>query len=71
METSMGSAASTTDHSVDDLLRVSPELVLVDPALSERLRPRLPLVFLRSRPPLPSLGGTPILVSSELHPSRA
>jgi hypothetical protein len=51
----MGSAASTTGHSVDDLVRISPELVLVDPDLSRRVRPRLPLLFGRRRPPLPAL----------------
>jgi hypothetical protein len=51
----MGSAASTTDHLVDDLVRITPELVLVDPELSRRVRPRLPLLFRRRRPPLPAL----------------
>ncbi len=51
----MGSAASTTGHFVDDLVRISPELVLVDPELSRRVRPRLPLLFRRRKPPLPSL----------------
>ena len=51
----MGSAASTTGHLVDDLVRITPELVLVDPELSRRVRPRVPLVFRRGRPPLPSL----------------
>ena len=48
----MGSAASTTGHLVDDLARISPELVLVDPELSRRVRPRIPLLFRRRRPPL-------------------
>ena len=51
----MGSAASTTGHLVDDLARISPELVLVDPELSRRVRPRLPLLFRRRRPPLAPL----------------
>jgi hypothetical protein len=51
----MGAAASTTDHLVDDLVRITPELVLVDPELSRRVRPRLPLLFRRRRPPLPAL----------------
>jgi hypothetical protein len=51
----MGSAASTTSHLVDDLARISPELVLVDPELSRRVRPRLPLLFRRRRPPLAPL----------------
>ena len=51
----MGSAASTTDHRVDDLVRITPELVLVDPELSRRVRPRLPLLFRRKRAPLPAL----------------
>jgi hypothetical protein len=51
----MGSAASTTDHLVDDLVRITPELVLVDPELSRRVRPRLPLLFRRRRAPLPAL----------------
>lgn len=60
----MGSAASTTDHRVDDLVRITPELVLVDPELSRRVRPRLPLVFDRSRPPLPSLSLHPAPTST-------
>jgi hypothetical protein len=51
----MGSAASATGRHVDDLVRISPELVLVDPELSRRVRPRLALHFRRRRPPLPSL----------------
>ena len=51
----MGSAASTNDHLVDDLVRITPELVLVDPELSRRVRPRLPLLFRRRRAPLPAL----------------
>jgi hypothetical protein len=62
----MGSAASTTGHLVDDLVRITPELVLVDPELSRRVRPRLPLLFSRRRPPLPSLGLDP--VSGDLRP---
>ena len=56
----MGSAASTTGHLVDDLVRITPELVLVDPELSRRVRPRLPLLFSRGRPPLPSLSLDPV-----------
>jgi hypothetical protein len=48
-------AASTDGDYVDDLSRISPELVLVDPELSGRVRPRLPLSFRRRRPPLPVL----------------
>jgi hypothetical protein len=51
----MGSAASTTGHRVDDLVRISPELVLVDPELSRKVRPRVPLLFRRRRAPLPPL----------------
>ena len=51
----MGSAASTNDHRVDDLVRITPELVLVDPELSRRVRPRVPLLFRRRTPPLPVL----------------
>jgi hypothetical protein len=58
----MGSAASTTDHIVDDLVRITPELVLVDPELSRRVRPRLPLLFRRRRPPLPALRLQPVPV---------
>jgi hypothetical protein len=51
----MGSAASTSGHPSDDLARITPELVLVDPDLSLRVRPRVPLLFRRRRPPLPVL----------------
>ena len=51
----MGSAASTSGHRADDLARITPELVLVDPDLSRRVRPRVPLLFRRRRPPLPVL----------------
>ena len=54
MTDSMGSAASATDR-FDDPVRITPELVLVDPELSRRVRPRLPLLFRRRSPPLPSL----------------
>jgi hypothetical protein len=49
----MASAA----HTIDDLAhsRISPELVLVDPELSRRVRPRVPLLFRRRKPPLPPL----------------
>jgi len=40
----------------DELPRISPELVLVDPELSRRVRPRVPILsFRRRRPPLPPL----------------
>jgi len=52
----MAPAASGVGARVDDLPRISPELVLVDPELSRRVRPRVPLPFRRSHPPLPSLG---------------
>jgi len=55
----MGSAASTTGHRVDDLRRITPELVLVDPDLSRRVRPRVPLLFHRRTPPLPVLHRSP------------
>lgn len=51
----MGSAASTSGHRVDELRRITPELVLVDPDLSRRVRPRVPLLFRRRTPPLPVL----------------
>jgi hypothetical protein len=51
----MTPAASGVGACVDDLPRISPELVLVDPELSRRVRPRLPLLFLRRRAPLPPL----------------
>lgn len=49
----MASAA----HLIDDPAhpRISPELVLVDPELSRRVRPRVPLLFIRRTPPLPVL----------------
>ena len=52
----MAPAASGVGACVDDLPRISPELVLVDPELSQRVRPRVPLPFRRRRPPLPPLG---------------
>jgi len=52
----MTPAASGVGACVDDLPRISPELVLVDPELSQRVRPRVPLPFRRRRPPLPPLG---------------
>ena len=56
MTSVMASAADTVVDHVDDLSNVSPELVLVDPELSRRLRLHLPLPFLRRRrPPLPVL----------------
>lgn len=51
----MGSAASTPGHRADDLPRITPELVLVDPELSRRVRHRVPLLFRRRTPPLPVL----------------
>jgi hypothetical protein len=49
----MASAA----HTIDDHAHsgISPELVLVDPDLARRVRPRIPLLFRRRRPPLPVL----------------
>jgi len=64
----MGSAASTTGHRADDLVRISPELVLVDPELSRCVRPRLPLLFRRRRPPLPVLHREPELRGYEPEP---
>lgn len=55
----MDPAASTTGDRGDNLGRISPELVLVDPELSRRVRPRLPLRFRRRRPPLPALPREP------------
>ena len=52
----MTPAASGVGARVDDLPRISPELVLVDRELSRRVRPRVPLPFRRLRPPLPPLG---------------
>jgi hypothetical protein len=49
------SVAATDGAHADDLPRISPELVLVDPVLSQRVRPRVPLHFRRRRPPLPAL----------------
>ena len=51
----MTSVAATDGACADDLPRISPELVLVDPELSGRVRHRVPLLFGRSRPPLPAL----------------
>ena len=51
----MTSVAATDGAYADDLQRISPELVLVDPELSGRVRPRVPLPFGRGRPPLPAL----------------
>ena len=49
----MASAA----HLIDDHAhpQISPELVLVDPELCGRVRPRVPLLFRRRTPPLPVL----------------
>jgi hypothetical protein len=53
----MTPAASGVGACVDDLPRISPELVLVDPELSRRVRPRVPILSRRPRrPPLPPLG---------------
>jgi hypothetical protein len=60
----MTPAASGVGACVDDLPRISPELVLVDPELSRRVRPRVPLRFRRRRPPWPSLGAR-IAVAAE------
>ena len=51
----MVSAASSIDDHNYDHSGISPELVLVDPELSRRVRPRVPLLFRRRRPPLPAL----------------
>jgi hypothetical protein len=53
MRPAMASAA----HTIDDYAQsgISPELVLVDPELSGRVRPRVPLLFRRRIPPLPVL----------------
>jgi hypothetical protein len=51
----MVSAAQPVGEHVDELLRISPELVLVDPELSRRVRPRVPMLFRRRTPPLPVL----------------
>jgi len=51
------SAARAVGARSDDLPRISPELVLVDPELSRRVRPRVPILSRRRRrPPLPPLG---------------
>ena len=49
----MASAAHTIDDHAHS--RITPELVLVDPELSRRVRPRVPLLFRRRTPPLPVL----------------
>ena len=52
----MTPAACAFGDRADDLPRISPELVLVDPELSRRVRPRVPILSRRRRqPPLPSL----------------
>ena len=51
----MASVARTIDDYAHDRSRISPELVLVDPELSRRVRPRVPLLFRRRKPPLPVL----------------
>ena len=51
----MTSGAATDGDYADDLPRISPELVLVDPELSKLVRPRVPLPFRRERAPLPAL----------------
>jgi hypothetical protein len=53
MDGPMASAAHTIDDHAHS--RITPELVLVDPELSRRVRPRVPLHFLRRTPPLPAL----------------
>jgi hypothetical protein len=56
----MTSAARVVGDRADDLPRISPELVLVDPELSRRVRPRVPIISRRRRrPPLPALGPRP------------
>jgi hypothetical protein len=53
MHVPMASAAHTIDNHAH--ARISPELVLVDPELLRRVRPRVPLLFQRRTPPLPVL----------------
>ena len=55
MNETMASAAPSIDDHGHDHSGISPELVLVDPELSRRVRPRVPLLFRRRRPPLPVL----------------
>ena len=55
MNQTMASAARTIDDHAHDHSGISPELVLVDPELSRRVRPRVPLLFRRRKPPLPVL----------------
>ena len=55
MNVTMASAAHTIDDDLDGCSRISPELVMVDPDLSRRVRPRVPLLFRRRTPPLPVL----------------
>lgn len=55
MNVTMASAARTIDDDLDGCSRISPELVMVDPDLSRRVRPRVPLLFRRRTPPLPVL----------------
>jgi hypothetical protein len=52
-ETMASAAPHIDDHARDS--RISPELVLVDPELSRRVRPRVPLLHRRRKPPLPVL----------------
>ncbi|HEY7344974.1 MAG TPA: hypothetical protein VH620_05385 [Gaiella sp.] len=58
----MASAAYSIDDSTH--LRISPELVLVDPDLAKRVRPRIPLLFRRRKPPLPVLHTADALTSA-------
>lgn len=51
----MSSIAATVGDPTDEFLLVTPELVLVDPELARRVRPRIPLSFRRRTPPLPPL----------------
>ena len=55
MNQTMASAARMIDDHAHDRSGISPELVLVDPELSRRVRPRVPLLFRRRKPPLPVL----------------
>ena len=55
MNQTMASAARMIDDHAHDHSGISPELVLVDPELSRRVRPRVPLLFRRRKPPLPVL----------------
>ena len=46
-----------------DIVRISPELALVDPELARRVRRRIPRKIPGLRPPLPSLSVVPPLAT--------